>query len=55
MTITMTFERETKNTVRFAEDEHSGENAIGTLYLQKGTHQELGQPKRIKVEITATK
>ena len=34
-TLTFTLERETKNTVRYAEDTDGKPPAIGTLYVQK--------------------
>jgi len=34
-TLTFTLERETKNTIRYAEDASGKPPAIGTLYLQK--------------------
>jgi hypothetical protein len=34
-TITFTLERETKNTLRYAEDSSGKPPAIGTLYVQK--------------------
>ena len=33
--ITFTLERETKNTIRYAEDVNGKQPAIGTLYVQK--------------------
>lgn len=48
MQIKFTLERETKNTVRFAEDEasrpadHPGTPVVGTLYLQTAAHAKLG-------------
>ena len=59
MHINFTLERETKNTVRFAEDEagqpsdHPGTPVVGTLYLQKAAHSKLGAPNRITVTIEA--
>lgn len=59
MQINLTLERETKNTVRFAEDEagqpadHPGTPTVGTLYLQKAAHAKLGSPKQITVTIEA--
>ena len=59
MQINFTLERETKNTVRFAEDEagqpadHPGTPVVGTLYLQKAAHAKLGAPNRIMVTIEA--
>jgi hypothetical protein len=34
-TLTFTLERETKNTIRYAEDASGKPTAIGTLYVQK--------------------
>lgn len=57
--INFTLEQETKNTVRFAEDEaeqpaaHPGTPVAGTLYLQKTAHATLGSPKQITVAIEA--
>jgi hypothetical protein len=34
-TLTFTLERETKNTIRYAEDANGMPPAIGTLYVQK--------------------
>ena len=59
MQINLTLERETKNTVRFAEDDngqpadHPGSPIVGTLYLQKAAHAKLGSPIRITVTIEA--
>lgn len=59
MKINLTLERETKNTVRFAEDEagqpsdHPGYPVVGTLYVQKAAHAELGASSRIRVTIEA--
>jgi hypothetical protein len=36
-TLTFTLERETKNTIRYAEDANGNPPAIGTLYVQKLT------------------
>ncbi len=49
MEATFTFERETKNTYRFQEEESSGPTKIGTLYVQKWSFDT--PPKRIKVSI----
>lgn len=57
MQINMTLERETKNTIRFAEDDagqpgaHPGTPVIGTLYLQKAAHAALGAAVRITVSV----
>ena len=59
MQINLTLERETKNTVRFAEDEtgqpadHPGTPVVGTLYLQKAAHATLGTPSQITVTLEA--
>ena len=59
MQINLTLERETKNTVRFAEDgagqpaDHPGTLIMGTLYLQKAAHAKLGAPGRITVTVEA--
>ncbi len=49
MEVTFTFERETKNTYRFQEDESSGPPKVGTLYVQKWSFET--PPRRIKVSI----
>ena len=43
-------ERETKNTVRYAEDASDDESLVGTLYVKKAA---LGEspPKRLRVTI----
>lgn len=57
MKINLTLERETKNTLRFAQDQagqppdHPGYPVVGTLYLQKAAHVQLGAPQRIAVTI----
>jgi len=57
MQINLALERETKNTVRFAEDkvgqpsDHPGYPVVGTLYVQKAAHVQLGNPKQIEVTI----
>lgn len=59
MKLHMSFERETKNTVRFQEDEggqpedHPGADVIGTLYVQKFAWAQLGKPEHIVLEISA--
>jgi hypothetical protein len=59
MRVHMTFERETKNTVRFAEDEnnqpdeHPGTPALVTVYIQKVAWQRLGKPRHIAIELSA--
>ncbi len=55
----LTLELETKNTIRFAEDEadqladYPGTPVVGTLYLQKWAHAKLGAPEQITVGIEA--
>jgi hypothetical protein len=59
MELHLSFERETKNTVRFQEDEngqpesHPGANVVGTLYMQKLAWAALGKPEHISLTITA--
>ena len=59
MQIHLTLERETKNTIRFAEDEagqpsdHPDSPVVGTLYRQKAAHAKLGSPQRIALTIEA--
>ena len=58
MRIKFTFERETKNTVRYAEEPEkiSDPVVIGTLYMQKDALKALkpsGYPDILFVEITA--
>lgn len=54
LTVTLTRERETKNTVRYAEEENTEglPPAIGTLYVQKYAARRLGSPERIRIVIT---
>ena len=51
LTATFSKERETKNTVRFAEDGNSP--IMGTLYLQNSASEQLGGADKIKVTIEA--
>jgi hypothetical protein len=52
--LTFTRERETKNTIRYAEDVAGEERPIvGNLYVLKSTVAELGDPERIRVTIEA--
>lgn len=58
MTIKFVFERETKNTVRYAEEPEKITDpvVIGTLYVQKAALKELkpsGTPDILFIEITA--
>jgi hypothetical protein len=49
LTLTFTLERQTKNTIRYAEDADSDPQAIGTLYVQKWL---LGDEPPEKLAIT---
>jgi hypothetical protein len=51
ITIQLEKERETKNTVRYAEA--SEEPKLGTLYVPKATLAEIGDPKSIRVTVEA--
>lgn len=57
MKIHLTMERETKNTVRFAEDEegqpegHPGAPVVGTQYIQKFAWAQLGKPEHLVITI----
>ena len=45
-------EKDTKNTVRFAEAAADGDPlVVGTLYVQKFVVKELGQPEAVEVTI----
>lgn len=44
-------EKETKNTIRFVEEEADHPPIIGTLYVQKYALRQLGSPTRIVVTI----
>jgi hypothetical protein len=48
---TFTYERDTKNKVRFTED--GDEPVIGTLYMTKQAYKSLGEPNSIVVKIEA--
>lgn len=50
VTVEFEFDRETKNTVRFAET--GVENVIGTLYVSKRIMAQLGNPQSLKVVVT---
>jgi len=51
LTVEFVQERETKNTVRFQEQEspRGDPPVIGTLYLQKWALRRLGNPERVSV------
>jgi hypothetical protein len=48
-TITLTLEKETKNTVRYMEEASGKPPVVGTLYIQKWA---LGQPPPEKLLVT---
>lgn len=52
-TVEFVAERETKNTVRFAEAGDPEDHSIGTLYVQKAALDGIGNPEKIKVTVTA--
>jgi|WetSurMetagenome_2_1015567.scaffolds.fasta_scaffold1700155_2 hypothetical protein len=53
-TISFTFEKETKNTLRFTEDVPTSLDtpAIGTLYVQKQTLKDLGYQSGQKLQVS---
>jgi hypothetical protein len=59
MELHLSFERETKDTVRFQEDEdgqpegHPGANVVGTLYMQELAWAAFGKAEHISVTIAA--
>lgn len=55
LTATLVQERETKNTVRFMEEETiDGPPVVGTLYVQKYALKRLGNPTKITITIKAS-
>lgn len=52
MRFTLSFDRETKNTVRFQED-GPGPVVVGTLYIQKAAWEQIGKPQQVTVSIEA--
>lgn len=57
LTVTLTFDKDTKNTVRFEETsvaEGRPPAVIGTLYVQKWAWNQLGQPRMVTVTVDAT-
>jgi hypothetical protein len=60
MLVILTMEKETKNTVRFAEGEeqpagHPGAPVIGTMYIQKFAWAQMGKPDRVAVQLEPVK
>lgn len=54
LTATFVQERETKNTVRFIEEESpDGPPIVGTLYVQKYALRRLGNPTKVILTIKA--
>jgi len=54
LSVTFNRERETKNTVRFQEEQPEGATpSIGALYLQKLAAQDLGDPEHLTVTVAA--
>jgi hypothetical protein len=52
--LTFKRERETKNTVRFDEQQpEGGAPSIGALYLQKHAARDLGDPEQLSVTVAA--
>jgi hypothetical protein len=51
--VALTFcrERETANTVRFAELAEDGEAVVGKLYVRKAAFAQLGSPERLTVTL----
>jgi hypothetical protein len=56
LSLTFKRERETKNTVRFDEQQpEGGAPSIGALYLQKPAARDLGDPEQLTVTVAAAK
>jgi hypothetical protein len=53
VTVQFDKERETKNTVRYAEAGEEGR--LGTIYVPKSTLAEIGEPDTIRVTIEAAR
>lgn len=54
LTATFVRERETKNTIRFAEEENQeGPPIVGTIYIQKYALRRIGDPEKIVLTIRA--
>ncbi len=51
--ITLGQERDTKNTIRYAEEEGDRGTVVGTLYIQKWAAAQLGKPAKIRITIEA--
>jgi hypothetical protein len=51
LTLTFARERETKNTIRYAEQGADAEQAVGTLYVKKSALAKVGNPETIGVVI----
>lgn len=53
LSATFSKEKETKNTIRFAEDVDNEAPIVGTIYVQKYALNRLSNPSKIKVTIEA--
>lgn len=53
LTATFTTEKETKNTIRFAEEVSTDAPLIGTIYVQKYALNRLSNPSKIRVTVEA--
>ena len=53
--LSFSFEKETKNTCRFAEDVEGDEpTVVGAIYVHKANLKAMGNPKKLSVTITKT-
>lgn len=48
-----TKERETKNTIRYAEEPSGGDVTVGTIYIRKEAFEDEVPPERLRVSITS--
>jgi len=51
VSVEMQAERDTKNTIRFAETAAEDEQKVGTIYVPKSTLADLGNPSTITLTI----
>jgi hypothetical protein len=51
VTVELVREKETKNTIRFAEDGEEDSRRVGMIYLPKSTVAGLGDPDRIALTV----
>lgn len=52
--ITLAQDKDTKNTVRYVEEEGDRGLILGTVYVQKWAAAQLGKPSKIRITIEAT-